>query len=153
MKFNLLLSIFLVAILSACNEKAPTLAEQICQNKYANIMVKKEPLYVRTACQQDELSHGLKNIKKMDYDVGMLFVFGYEKELSFWMKDTYIPLDIAFLNDKLQIVDIKTMKPLDETEVKSSQPASYALEVNKGYFKKYDIKVGDTISIVNKVSN
>lgn len=152
MKFNLLLPIFLVAILSACNEKAPTFAEQICQNKYANIMVKKEPLYVRTACQQDELSHGLKNIKKMDYDVGMLFVFGYEKELSFWMKDTYIPLDIAFLNDKLQIVDIKTMKPLDETEVKSSKPASYALEVNKGYFKKYDIKVGDTISIINKSS-
>ncbi len=153
MKVKILFLSIIMTFVVGCSEKVPTFAEQVCQGKYANIMVKTEPLYVRTACQQDELAHGLKNIKKMDYDVGMLFVFGYEKPLSFWMKDTYIPLDIAFLNDKLEIVDIQTMKPFDETEVKSSKPASYALEVNKGYFQKYNIKIGDKISLINKVSN
>lgn len=153
MKIKVLFLSLIGLLLTACSDKPPTFAEQICKEKYANIMVKSEPLYVRTACQQDELAHGLKNIKKMDYDVGMIFVFGYEKPLSFWMKDTYIPLDIAFLNNNLEIVDIQTMKPHDETEVKSSKPASYALEVNKGYFNKYNIKVGDRVSLVIKNSN
>ena len=116
-------------------------------------MIKTEKLYIKTACSQEDLMYGLKNIKQMDYNKGMLFVFNQEQTLSFWMKDTYIPLDIAFLNKNLEIVDIKTMNPLDEIIVKSSIPASYALEVNKGYFDTNNIKIGDNISLFMKNTN
>lgn len=139
--------IFLTIILTACKEKVPTVAEQACMQKYANVTIHGESIYVRNACSQDELTIGLKNIKRMDEDVGMLFIFGFEKKLSFWMKDTYIPLDIAFINDNLEIVDIQSMKPHDETPIESNKPASFALEVSKGYFNKHKVKIGDKIEV------
>jgi len=61
------------------------------------------------------------------------------------MKNTYIPLDIAYINNNLEIVDIQTMKPHDLTLILSKYPASYALEVNAGFFKKNNINVGDKL--------
>lgn len=133
-----------------CTEEPPKFSQQICKENFANIMVKSEPLYVRTACQPYELVQGLKSVKKIDDDVGLLFVFGYEQKLALDMKDTYVPLDVAFLNENLEIVDIKPMQPLDETPVKSDKPASYALEVKQGFFSKKNIQVGDTITLVTQ---
>jgi uncharacterized membrane protein (UPF0127 family) len=76
-------------------------------------------------------------------DSGMLFVFDQDQPLSFWMKDTLIPLSIAFINSEGLIVDIQDMQPLDETPHDSAAPAKYALEVNQEFFAANGIQVGD----------
>ena len=80
-------------------------------------------------------------------DAGMLFVFGREQSLSFWMKDTLIPLSIAYIAADGRIVDIQNMEPLDETSHPSAEPARYALEVNQGFFAERGVEVGDRVEI------
>ncbi len=86
---------------------------------------------------------GLMGRTALAADAGMLFVFDQDQPLSFWMKDTLIPLSIAFINSKGIIVDIQDMQPLDETPHHSVAPAKYALEVNQGFFRAQGIQVGD----------
>jgi uncharacterized protein len=76
---------------------------------------------------------------------GMLFIYPDERELSFWMKNTLIPLSIAYIDSEGRITDILDMKPLDDRppHYVSSEPVQYALEVNKGFFDKKGVKLGD----------
>ncbi len=80
---------------------------------------------------------------------GMIFVFDYEHELSFWMKDTIIPLDIAYLDSKGRVVGLHTMAPLDVRpgQYPSGEPAKFAIEVNAGVFGNIGLRVGDTIDV------
>lgn len=78
-------------------------------------------------------------------DGGMLFVFDREQDLSFWMKDTHIPLSVAYADADGRIVDVQDMEPLDRTLHPSVEPAMYALEVNHGFFEEHGIGVGDSI--------
>ena len=75
----------------------------------------------------------------------MLFVYPDEQDLSFWMKNTLIPLSIAYIDAQGRIVDIQDMKPLDDDPPNyvSAEPAKYALEVNQGFFDEHGVKVGD----------
>jgi uncharacterized membrane protein (UPF0127 family) len=82
---------------------------------------------------------------ELDEDAGMLFVFPQEQPRSFWMRNTLIPLSIAYIDSDGRIVDIKDMQPLDETPVPSAEPAQYALEVNQGFFEARGIEVGNTL--------
>jgi uncharacterized membrane protein (UPF0127 family) len=76
---------------------------------------------------------------------GMLFTFEEEQTLSFWMKNTLIPLSIAFIDSEGRIVDIQDMKPLDDDppHYVSAEPARYALEVNQGFFEEHGVREGD----------
>jgi uncharacterized membrane protein (UPF0127 family) len=77
----------------------------------------------------------------------MLFVFESETTRSFWMKDTLIPLSVAYLDSEGRIIDIQDMQPLDETSHPSAEPAQYALEVNQGFFEERGVEVGDTAEL------
>jgi uncharacterized membrane protein (UPF0127 family) len=94
-----------------------------------------------------EQQRGLMERTKLAEDAGMLFVFGREQQLSFFMKDTLIPLSVAYINENGRIVDIQDMEPLDETPHPSAEPARYALEVNQGFFRDHGVKVGDTAEL------
>ncbi len=97
------------------------------------------------ADDMNEMTRGLMGRTALAEDSGMLFVYPEERELSFWMKDTLIPLSIAFMDDEGRIVDIQDMKALDDTppHYESAEPARYALEVNKGFFDERGVEVGD----------
>ncbi len=123
--------------------------EFLCSNPGAKVSINSKQLNVRIACSREQLTQGLMNITTLAENSGMLFIFKDEQNLTFWAKNTYIPIDIAYLNNSLEIVDIHTLKPLDRTIVTSRKPASYALEVNAGWFQKNSIKVGDKIIIPN----
>ena len=90
---------------------------------------------------------GLMHRKSMPQDRGMIFVFADERERSFWMKDTLIPLDIIYADAAGKIVSVKQMKPLDETSVPSEGPAKYAVELNEGAAKRAGVKAGDVLVI------
>ncbi|MDO5680952.1 MAG: DUF192 domain-containing protein [Pelistega sp.] len=78
---------------------------------------------------------------------GMLFVFPDSQQRCFWMKNTYIPLSIAYIDEFGKIVSLHDMQAHDLSSVCSSAPAMYALEVKQGWFTDKAVKIGDTIRI------
>jgi len=106
--------------------------------------VASQKLHVEVAANDTDREQGLMFRKEMDTNVGMIFVFPQPESLSFWMRNTYIPLSIAFLDDEKRIINIEDMAPLDEIgRGRSAGPARYALEVNQGWFKAHGVKPGD----------
>jgi hypothetical protein len=107
------------------------------------IIIAEAPLLVETAQTDADRQRGLMFRERLPADQGMLFVFPVSQIQSFWMRNTFIPLDIAFISSAGVIVDIQYMKPVDESILYTSRaPALYALEVNAGWFAKHDIQVG-----------
>ena len=95
-----------------------------------------------------ERSEGLQFRDALPDGSGMLFVFESEEYRSFWMKATYIALDIAFLDVSFRIVDIQQMEPQTEELHSSTAPAMFALEVRKGWFAEMGIQVGAQAKVV-----
>ncbi len=93
-----------------------------------------------------ERATGLMGRVSLVPDWGMLFVYPDEQPRSFWMKNTPLPLSIAFIDAAGRIVHITDMKPLTEVPVPSVHPAMYALEMNQGWFTKHGVMIGQTIA-------
>ena len=106
-----------------------------------------EEVRVRVEIANDafEIARGLMYRTTLAENRGMLFIFEGEQTLSFTMKNTLIPLSIAFIGSEGRIVDIQDMKPLDDDPPSyvSARPAQYALEVNQGFFEERGVEVGD----------
>jgi uncharacterized membrane protein (UPF0127 family) len=92
-------------------------------------------------------AQGLMHREQMCESCGMLFNFKQIKRAGMWMKNTLIPLDVAFIRADGQITDIKAMQPHDLTTTGSSQRVLYAWEMNQGWFAKNAIREGDTVII------
>jgi YVTN family beta-propeller protein len=110
------------------------------------------PVYIDVSDDRGEQSIGLMFRKSLEWNNGMLFVFEDESNLSFWMKNTYIPLDMIFVDKDFRIVDInQNAQPCIEEKhcpsYSSKQPAKYVLEVNAGFVKQNKIKIGDTVDL------
>lgn len=108
-------------------------------------------LRVEFADSAEERALGLMHRKSLCTDCGMLFQFDSERIASIWMKNTFVPLDLAYITVDGSIVDIKQLQPHDLNSVMSSQEVLFALEMNQGWFAKNGIKVGDKISIEGRV--
>jgi uncharacterized protein len=110
---------------------------------------KKVSVRVEVADDLVEQAKGLMDRATLGENRGMLFVYPEERELSFWMKNTLIPLSIAFIDSERRIIDIQDMKPLDDEPPSyvSAEPAQYALEVNQGFFEEQGVKVGDHVEL------
>jgi len=109
------------------------------------------PVYVEIADDVEERARGLMFRNSLEWNNGMLFIFEEERNLTFWMKNTYIPLDMIFINKDLRVVYIKeNAQPcLEENCIiyPSNQPAKYVLEVNAGFVEKNKIKIGDRLEM------
>ena len=103
-------------------------------------------LKVELALTEQERSQGLMYRREMPKDKGMLFIFPDEKERSFWMKNTYIPLDIIFLDKSLKIVSVGSdARPLSTERVNSNGPSAYVLELIAGQAKVFGLQKGDVL--------
>ena len=93
---------------------------------------------------EEDREKGLMFRRSLADDHGMLFDFPHDEPLVFWMKNTYIPLDMIFIARDGHVVSIKhDAKPMDETLISSGVPAAGVLEINAGLADKIGIKVGD----------
>lgn len=154
----LILGLSLFSVLPACSEKQQaSLSEsavgveheisRVCFLSYTGEI--KATVNVETVSSPEKLQLGLMFRKSLPQENGMLFLMAERKILSFWMKNTYIPLSIAYIDDGMRIVDIHKMRPLDErTHYVSSAPCRYAVEVNQGWFKANGIKKRDKVSFL-----
>jgi len=101
-------------------------------------------LRLELAITSAERAEGLMHRKVLAPDTGMLFVFPGSARRVFWMKNTSIPLSIAFLDKCLRVISIHKLKPFDRTPVGPRLPAMYALEVNRGWFRENLVYVGSS---------
>lgn len=90
-------------------------------------------------------ARGLMFRTEMNANQGMLFIFDRLGVQCFWMKNTFIPLTAAFLDDQGKIINMADMTPETETSHCSKQPVRYVLEMNQGWFESRGIKAGQTV--------
>ena len=130
-----------------------TYRNKLNEMKTVQIRVKDQPFDVWLARTEDERERGLMQVTEKEMAAtlngrrGMLFVFPGEQNLAFWMFNTIIPLDIAYINAQGQIVKTYTMAPLETRTYPSLEPAQFALEVLAGTFEQLGIGVGDHVEI------
>uniref|UniRef100_A0A7C3RLL3 DUF192 domain-containing protein n=1 Tax=Dictyoglomus thermophilum TaxID=14 RepID=A0A7C3RLL3_DICTH len=97
---------------------------------------------------------GLMYRKDIPWEYGMLFIFSTDVSYGFWMKNTYVPLDIAFISSDKIIFNIQRMLPCKEGKdcavYYSPKPYRYALEVKAGFFEKYKFSVGAKIDYIRE---
>jgi len=98
------------------------------------------------ADDQRERAKGLMGRAQLPPNHGMLFVYPDEMVRSFWMKNTALPLSIAFIDATGRVVHIADLKPLNTTPVSSEVPAMYALEMTQGWFQAHGVVIGQPIS-------
>ncbi len=90
---------------------------------------------------------GLMNRTSMPDDQGMIFIFAQSSLTPFWMKDTLIPLSIAFINENGTVVDVQEMQALSEDNHYPAGPYRYAIEANAGWYARNGIAPGDTADV------
>jgi uncharacterized protein len=102
-------------------------------------------LNIEVARTNEQLEHGLMFRHALAEDAGMLFVYHRPIELSFWMKNTFIPLSIGYFDANKELIDIQDMAPM-KSEMQTDTPsyrsrglAQYALEVNQGWFQRHNV--------------
>ena len=103
------------------------------------------PLQLEVPQNDGEFKLGLMFRESLEQDRGMLFIFENTDYHSFHMKNTFIPLDIAFINEEGIIESIKELDPMNPIPVYPDGEIRYAIEVNRGWFAENGIEVGDII--------
>ncbi len=98
------------------------------------------------AANEAERQQGLMFREKMAANEGMVFIFDAPAAVCMWMKNTPLPLSVAFLDDAGKIINIEDMKPQSTDTHCAKKQARYALEMNLGWFKQKNIKPGTVIS-------
>lgn len=134
-----------VAFLGCDQQKTETSAPEVKlpADHYFQFTLDGKTLDAQLALSEPEMRRGLMHRKAMDENKGMLFVYQDAAPRSFWMKNTYIPLDIGFFDNKGVLREVYPMYPLDETSVRSSSDLiKFALEMNQGWFASNNISPG-----------
>jgi hypothetical protein len=107
-------------------------------------------LDIEIADDEEERMRGLMDRVILPDNAGMFFIFPNDAPRSFWMKNTFISLDIIYINSMKEIVSIqKYTQPKTTYSIPSEKPAMYVLEVNAGFTDKYGINPGDKIALSN----
>jgi uncharacterized membrane protein (UPF0127 family) len=133
---------FLACILLACAFGAAALEKF----EAAQIKVGAKPLHVELALSEPQRMQGLMFREKLGANDGMLFLFDTPEYQSMWMKNTLIPLSVAFLDRDGVILNIEDMEPQTLDPHMSAGPALYAIETNKGWFRANGLKPGERAS-------
>jgi uncharacterized membrane protein (UPF0127 family) len=117
------------------------------------LKIKGHAVSAEVAANEQARTTGLMYRFSLKPDSGMLFVFSNPQPLAFWMKNTYMPLSIAFIDAEGRIVNIEDMAPQTEATHSSRGLVMYALEMKKGWFGANGIGPGDTVEGLDKVPN
>ena len=96
---------------------------------------------------------GLMHRTSMPSNVGMLFIFDEAQQQCMWMKNTLIPLSVAFIDESGTVINIEDMAPQTEDSHCANRPSRYALEMNRGWFAARGIKAGSRLGGIPGVKN
>ena len=113
-----------------------------------SLQIKGIELNIEYADTYERRAQGLMFRKSLCGECGMFFRFGNPRVAGIWMKNTFVPLDVAFIRKDGVITDIRALTPHDLSSINSSEIVLYALEMNQGWFKNNGITVGDKVQVV-----
>lgn len=102
---------------------------------------------VEVAATISQRQQGLMLRQELAEDAGMLFLFAEDVRIGFWMRNTYVPLDIAYIGADGRVQEIRQAKPLDETVLTPAEPYRYVVEVNQGWFQRHGLGVGAQVKL------
>jgi uncharacterized membrane protein (UPF0127 family) len=114
--------------------------------KTATLKIGGHPLKVEVAATDEQRMQGLMFREKLGRDDGMLFIFDEPAYQAMWMKNTLIPLSVAYLDAQGTILNILDMEPQTLDSHMSAGPSTYAIETNKGWFAAKKLKAGDKVT-------
>jgi uncharacterized protein len=137
--------IFANVLLSSTIAVVASAAPVVVELPATTLSIGKHKVAAEMAMTPEQRTTGLMHRFSLKPDHGMIFVFERPEPQAFWMKDTFIPLSIAFIGADGRIVNILDMAPRDERSHWSSGPAQYALEMRKGWFADHGIGPGDLV--------
>ena len=120
--------------------------------KSSTVKVGNHPLRVEVAADEPQRMQGLMFRKSLGREEGMLFVFDEPAYHSMWMKNTLIPLSVAFIDRNGVILNILDMEPQTLDSHMAAGPAIYAIETNKGWFAAKKVKPGDKVTGLPKAN-
>jgi uncharacterized protein len=143
LNISALVALFLFALASAMALSASFETEDITIRTGAG---KEHRFTVELAIAADQRQQGLMNRDEMAVDRGMLFDFGDTRRVYMWMKNTYLPLDMLFIDQsgKVTLIQADTL-PLSENIIDSREPVRFVLELNAGTAAKLGIAAGDVV--------
>lgn len=137
-----------LALLSGCAAKPQESEARPTIETYITTTVGGRPISVQVAIREPERQRGLMFREQMDEHAGMLFVFERPQPLGFWMKNTRIPLDIAYITPDGIVREIYPMFPYNEDSVQSlRRDLSMALEMNQGWFNANQVRPGAQLDL------
>ncbi len=139
------LTVYLFSSTTPAETFSSTPPAETCGIEIINNRNIKKGLWVEIADSKIKQNEGLMYRKSIQKNHGMIFVFKDERIITVWMKNTYIPLSLAYISKEGIINEIYHMEPLDITKISSNKPAQFALEVNRGWFKENNITKGSRI--------
>jgi uncharacterized membrane protein (UPF0127 family) len=136
-------ALLFLAFLAACGRPDAAPAENL---ETVSLTIAGHSLTAEVAATPEQQARGLMFRESMPANHGMLFPFPEPRTASFWMRNTPLPLSIAYLDTRGVILEIHDMKPFDERTIRSaSDRVSYALEVHQGWFRRHGITPGDRV--------
>ena len=130
-----------VITLSACNFMSVSFAKE-------KLLVKDRHVFVEIAKNKRQHEAGLMNRKSLGENDGMLFIFERSGTQCMWMKNTTIPLSVAFFDEMGKVVNIEDMAPLTNDFHCGNRDVKYALEMNKGWFETAEVLPNDIVPAV-----
>ncbi len=133
---------------SALLAEVPSRVSQGPPAGHAWIIFGADTVLAEVAATADERAEGLMYREAVPDGTGMLFVFPDVSVRSFWMANTYVPLDLAFLDASFSVVDIVQMQPLVTESYTSRAPAMYGLEVRQGWLAENGITIGARAQVI-----
>ena len=135
-------SVVLAAALFAC--ALPALGD--AKLPTTTLRIGSHPLKVEVASTEPQRNQGLMHRTSLPRDDGMLFIFDDPGYYAMWMKNTLIPLSVAFVDREGVILNIADMQPQTLDTHLSNGPALYAIETNKGWFESHKVHAGDKVT-------
>ncbi len=148
-------SLIVAALLAGCGEAGGSGADQEAERpqpistgqevRTSQIRIGGVEVTAEIADNQELRAEGLMNRDSLAANHGMLFVYGTAEVRSFWMRNTRIPLDIAFIDANGVIINIEQMEPQSDQNYFSQGPMMYALEMDQGWFEANGVKPGDRL--------
>ena len=144
LRANFLYVLFVVMVAACRDSGADT-------TKYYDLKVAQngieETVRVEAAATPSQRQQGLMFRDHLDEDKGMIFLFPAQSAGGFWMRNTYVALDIAYIGADGRVQEIRAATPLDETPLTPAQPYRYVLEVNQGWFERHGLGVGAQVTL------
>ena len=122
-------------------------------NASAQININELLTDIEVVSKFEERREGLMFRKSISKNYGMFFIWDYKRQQCMWMKNTSLSLSVAYISNRGEILEIYDMVPFSKKSVCSKNSVKYALEVNKDWFEKNNINVGDVINIKAIISN